>query len=367
MIQRCILFAFYMIGVFSCNVKENNIDYEKFEVFINNSTRINESKGFFHKPEKVQLVSDSIIVAFSGFSGVSIYSLTGDQLEFIDPKKHQKRVLFFSSFDASDFPNIYFLEAKQNKVYVYNFDSREFIDEIALHMEEGTSIRAIGGKFKSHNKQFYIELNPEGTPMLDPDYYKNSGAFLGVFDSEGALERRVIEYPSQLVNPKGYFVPANYYSFDIVDDKLYICFPFEKIIRVYNIKSDFSGYDQITFPEPEYMELDLINIPNKFHPQEISVENRQISARVNDLIVQNSNLYLSFALNDNKYNDRYRVYTSVFKLDMAEMKWLVQRDPIDYFDIGVFAGVLNEDLVYVDASVVIKDDKFINKAVVEKL
>ncbi|KEO74349.1 hypothetical protein [Anditalea andensis] len=228
-------------------------------------------------------------------------------------------------------------------------------------MERGTSIRVLGGKFKSYKNKLYIELNPEGTSFLDPDYYKKSANFLGVYNSKGSLESRILKYPDELINPKGYFVPANYYSFDIFEEELYICFPFEYIIRIYDVNSDFSNFSRIPIPQLDYMDLDLIYMPHKFNPDEISVQNRQISARVNGLIVDENNLYLSVALNDNINTDRFRTYSSVFKYDLKEKKWMVQRDPIDYFDLGVFAGSLNEEL-YLDAALIIKDNKFVNKA-----
>jgi len=369
MIQRCIFnfVIIFSIGIFSCNVKDDfPVEYEEFDFAVVQTIKLIDNKGFYQKLDNLQLVSDSIIVAFSGLSGLSFYNhVNGEQIEFIDPRSNPKRALFFSSFDASDFPNIYLLEARQNKVFVYNFENNEFIKEIALDLDLGSSIRVLGGKFKSYKDHFYIELNPEGTSVLDPSYYKNSGAFLGVFDSEGNLKRRVIEYPDQLVNPKGYFIPADYYSFDIFDDKLYICFPFEKIIRIYDLNSDFSEFKSISIPQLDYMEFDLISIPNKFIPQEIPVQNRQISAKVNRLLIDDTNIYISFSLNDNKNSDRFRAFSSVFKLDLVEMKWWVQRDPIDYFDIGIFAGSLNEELIFLDAALIIKDEKFINKAVIK--
>ncbi|MFD2033454.1 hypothetical protein ACFSKL_01570 [Belliella marina] len=368
MIQRCI-FYFVLIAIlaWACNYdKEDKVEYLKFKLSVDTSTELKEDFGFFQKIDKVNLVSDSIIVAFSGFSGLSIYNVfTGEQLDYVDPRSNPKRALFFSSFDADNLSNIYLLEARQNKVYVYNYFERRFVKEIPLNIESGTSIRILGGKFKSYKGKYYVELNPVGTPMLDPNYYKNSGKFIGVFDSDGSLERRIVDYPKELTNPIGYFVPANYYSLDFHNDKMYICFPFEKSIRVYDLDSKWESFQSIPIPRLDYMELDLIFIPNKFLPSEIPAQDRQISAKVSNLIVDESYLHVSFAINDNKNNDRYREYSSVFKLDLTEMKWYVQSEPIDYYDVGAFAGVSGGKLVYLDAAVVTKDEKYINLAVME--
>ncbi|MCH7402467.1 hypothetical protein ACFOUP_02765 [Belliella kenyensis] len=325
-----------------------------------------EELGFFQKPDKISLVSDSVIVAYSGFSGLSIYNIfTGQQLDYLDPKRNPKRSLWISSIDAEDLSSIYMLEARQNKIYVYNYFEKKLVKEIPLSLDSETSIRVLGGKFKVYKGKFYVELSPAGTPMLDPNYYKNSGKFIGVFDSAGTLEKRIIDYPKQLTNPEGYFVPDNYYSFNFYGDKMYICFPFEKIVRVYDLESDWNNFQSIPIPSLDYMEMDLIYIPNKFLPNEIPVEVRQISAKVSEIVVDESYLYLAFAINDNENNDRFREYSTVFKFDLKEMKWYAQNEPIDYYEIGSFAGVSGEKLVFLDAAVVIKDEKFINLATIE--
>lgn len=364
MIQRCIYYFTIVLVFTSCSEKDNfQENFKEFDLKFEESKVLNDGIGFFQKPDKIELVSDSMIIAFSGFSGLSIYNISNNnQVGYIDPIKNPKRALLFSSFDANDFPNIYLLEAKQNKIHVYNFEEKRYVDVISLELEEGTSIRSFGGKFKSYKSEFYVELNPEGTSMLDPDYYKNSGKFLGVFNKNGSLKSRVIEYPNELTNNKGYFIPANYYDFDIYDDKLFICFPFEKLIRVYDINSTFDNYQSISFPSLDYMELDLINIPIRFHPQDFPINDRQISSRIRDLVIDEDELFLSFGINDNKSKDRWREFTSLFKLDLKTMKWNVQSQPHDIFDFGIFVGSSNEKLVYLDAALNTKDDKFINLA-----
>lgn len=364
MIQRCIFcfFLIFVFGIVSCNNDDDlQVDFEEFELILDEAKKINDGLGFFQKPDKVQLAADSIIIAFSGYSGVSMYAISdGNQVDFINPRGNPKRSLFFSSFDAGDFPIVYLLEARQNKIFVYNFIEKEFVDEIPLNLDTGTSLRISGGKFKFFKGSFYVELNPEGTPLLDSNYYKNSGKFIGVFDAEGVLQQRIIDYPNQLTNPVGYIVPANYYSFDFSQDKMYICFPFEKYIRVYDLDSNFDNYQTLPIPRPENIELDLIYLPNKFYPGETPVQDRKISARVSDLIVQENRLFLSFVINDNQNNDRFREFTSLFQLDLNEMKWKVQSELIDSFDFGMFVGPSNGSFLYLDASVTIKDDKFIN-------
>lgn len=356
------LFIGLLFSSGSCsNNNEFQVEFEKFELIVDETKGINDDLGFFQKPDKVQLAGDSIIIAFSGYSGVSIYTISdGNQIDFINPRSNPKRSLLFSSFDASNFPKIYLLEARQNKIFVYDFIKREFVEEIPLNLDKGASLRISGGKFKFFNGLFYVELNPEGTPLLDSNYYKDSGKFIGVYDAEGALQHRIIDYPIQLTDPLGYIVPANYYAFDFGQDKMYICFPFEKFIRVYDLNSGFDNYQTLPIPRPDYMELDLIYLPNKFYPSEIPVQERQISARVNDLIVQEDKLLLSFAINDNKNNDRFREFSALFQLDLNDMKWRIQNEPIDSFDLGTFAGLSNGRFLYLDASVTIKDDKFIN-------
>jgi hypothetical protein len=363
MIQRCI-FNFALIAFLSWACKydeEKNVEYLKFELDLETSIKLGENFGFFQKADKIDLVSDSVIIAFSSLSGLAIYNLfNGEQIDFIDPRSSPKRTLFFSSFDSNNFPDIYLLEPRQNKVFVYNYYEKEIVKEIPLNLELGTSIRVFGGKFISYQDTFYIELNPVGTPMLDPDYYKNSGKFIGVFDSEGNLTRRIVDYPEQLTNPMGYFVPANYYSFDFYNDEMFICFPFEKFIRVYELNAGFEKYESIPLPKLDYMTLDLINIPEKFNPRLIPVETRQISARVSNLLVDDGKLYLSFAINDNEKTDRYREFISVFQLDLNEMKWEVQDKLVDIYDLGEFAGVSFEKLVFFDSFLKTKDEKFVN-------
>ncbi|SNS66626.1 hypothetical protein SAMN06295967_11590 [Belliella buryatensis] len=366
MIQRCI-FCFSLIGFLSCNVKDDDqVNFKEFELKIEESKISNDKIGFFQKPDKSQLVSDSLIVSVGGFSGISIYNLNnGEQIDFVNTLSDPKRSLIFSTFDASEFPDIYLLESKRKMIYVYNFEEKEFTQTFRLGLDESTSIPLFGGKFKKYRDNFYIELNAVETSLLDPEYYRKSGEFMGVFDTEGKQIKRVIRYPKQMTHPEGHFIPNNYYSFDIYEDRLYICFPFEKEIRVYDINEDFEKYESIPLPLKGYMTLDLIEIPEKFNPQLIPIEQRQISARVSNLIVESGKLYLFFAINDNKQNEFYRVFCSLYQLDLEEVKWNVQKNHIDLYEFGEFIGVSGEKLVYLDASLKNKDNKFINLAVMK--
>jgi hypothetical protein len=366
MIQRCI-FYLIMFCFLSCEVNNNHyINFEKIDIKVVESIRLIDKINFFQMPFKSQMVSDSLIVSVSGFSGLSIYNMfDGQQVDFINTRSDPKRPLFFSTFDACDFPNIYLLEAKQKMIYVYNFDKKEFVQIIPIDLEVGTSTPLMGGKFKKYQNEFYIELNSEKTSLIDPDYYNSSGKFMGIFDSWGGLKKRVIQYPKHLTHPEGYFVPDNYYSFDVFNDKLYICFPFEKVIRVYELKGNFQKYESIPLPILDNITLDLINISEKFNPQLIPIEERQISARVRNLIADSEKLYLSFAINDNEKTDRYREFISVFQLDLNDMKWKVQDKPVDVFDLGEFAGVSGERLVFFDSFLKTKDEKFVNLVMME--
>ncbi|MCH7398762.1 hypothetical protein MM236_12225 [Belliella sp. DSM 107340] len=356
-----------MIGFLSCNVKDDDrIDFDEFDLNVEDVKVVNDKLGFFQKPEKSQLVSDSIIVSVGGFSGISIYNLkNGEQIDFVNTLSDPRRSLIFSTFDATDFPDIYLLESKRKMVYHYNFDDKEFVKAINLGLDESTSVPVFGGKFKKYQDHFYIELNAAETSLLDAEYYKKAGEFMGVFDAVGKQIKRVILYPKQMTHPKGHFVPSNYYSFDIYDEKLYICFPFEKYIRVYDLRGDFETFESISLPLNDYMELDLIGIPKKFDPHLIPIEQRQVSARVSNLIVERGKLYLFFAIKDNKQNEFYRVFCSLYQLDLEEEKWSVQKNHIDLYEFGEFIGVSGEKLVYLDAAMVTKDEKYINLAVMK--
>lgn len=367
MIQRCILYILFF-GFFSCKVaNEDQIDFDEFDLNVEDVKVINDKLGFFQKPEKSQFVSDSLIVSVGGFSGISIYNLNnGEQIDFVNTLSDPKRSLIFSTFDATDFPDIYLLESKRKMVYHYNFDDKEFVKAINLGLDESTSVPVFGGKFKKYQDDFYIELNAAETSLLDAEYYRKAGKFLGVFDSNGKQVRRVIEYPKEITDSRKHFVPDNYYSFDIYDDKLYICFPFEKFIRVYNLNENFETYESIHLPLKDYMELDLIGIPKKFDPKLIPIEQRQVSARVSDLlIVERGKLYLFFAINDNKQNEFYREFSSLFELDLDKSMWRVQITPVDLYEFGEFVGVSGKKLVYFDAALINKDNKFINLAVMK--
>lgn len=366
MIQRCI-FCFSLIGFLSCNVKDDDqVNFKEFELKIEESKILNDRIGFFQKPSKSQIVSDSLIISVGGFSGISIYNIkNGEQIDYVNTLSDPKRSLLFSTFDASDFPDVFFLESKRKMIYHYNFNEKDFIKTIQLELGENTSIPVFGGKFKKYRDHFYIELNAAETSLLDAEYYRKSGEFMGVFDTEGEQIKRVIQYPRQMTYPKGHFVPDNYFSFDIYEDKLYICFPFEKHIRVYDLKGDFEKHESIPLPLKDYMDLDLIEIPEKFNPRSTPIEQRQISAIVKNLHIENEKLFLFFGINDNEQNEFYREFCSLFELDLDKITWSVQKTHIDIGEFGEFVGVSGRKLVYFDAALINKDNKFINLMIME--
>lgn len=366
MIQRCILY-FLIIGFISCNVKESDqLFFKELESKIEKSKVLVDKIGFFQMVEKSQLVSDSLLISISGFSGISIYNIiSGEQIDFVNTISDPKRSLIFSSFDASEFPDIYLLESKRKMIYVYNFDKKTFTRSFRLDLDNITAIPIFGGNFKVHQDKFFIELNTEGTSLLDSEYYKKTGNFIGVFDINGKQIKRVIKYPKELTHPKYHFVPNNYHYFNIDGSKLYICFPFEKSIRVYDLNGDYEKYSLIPLPIKENMTLDLIEIPQQFNPQLIPVEQRQISAKVTNLIVENGSLYLSFGINENEKIDQFRKFVTVFQLELEQMNWSIQKENFDVFELGEFVGLSQDKFVFFDSFLKTKDEKVINFVTLE--
>ncbi|MGY6521352.1 MAG: hypothetical protein ACXIUD_06455 [Mongoliitalea sp.] len=354
---------FIILVSFSCGVKEEKSDQINFfDTTVEINTEVYDSIGFFQKPDQLELISDSLLIGFSSFSGFSIYQLqSGIQLDYVDFKREGLRNYFFSAFDARSFPLVYFLEPKRKTVVLYDVQKKQLVNSVNLDLSEENSIRALGGKFKVYNNEFFIELEPLGVPMLDVKYYEKSGKFLGIFGEDGGQKRKVLEYPKEMRDSSFFFIPANYYSFDIYNDQLFICFPFERKIRIYSLNSDFKEYSSIDLPEIKHIDLALQKIPTKFHPKDYPIEQRLIAPRADKLLVsKGGDIYLSLVMNDNNNSDRFREYVTVWKYDASHQSWSALKDPVDYFDLGNFAGVSNGLLYFFDAAVIAKDEKFIN-------
>lgn len=351
------------LNCFSCGVDKGDheiIDF--FDTALEINAKVYDSIGFFQKPNQLDIVSDSLLIAFSNLSGLSIYHLhTGNQLDFIDFKQGQVRNYFFSAFDAKNYPLIYFLEPRKKAVVIYNAEEKQVIRLVNLELDKENSIRVIGGKFKVYNNEYFVELEPSGIPMIDVNYYKKSDRFLGVFGENGSQKRKILEYPKAMKDPAFFFIPANYYSFDIFNEQLFICFPFEKHIKVFDLNSDFKDYRTIKLPELESVDLSMQKIPTKFHPKDYPIEQRLIGPIADKLLIsENGQIYLSLVINDNINSDRFREYVTVWRYDTFQGIWSVLKEPVDYFDLGNFAGVDGDLLYFFDAAVVSKDEKYIN-------
>lgn len=377
MIQRCISLILIVLLFESCNSSgdDQNNEYVQLEelIFID-SVLIEEEKGFLTKPAKSTILNDTLIAIESMYAkGIWIVNTkTGKEETSLLDKSVMGVSFFISNSDWTNYPEVYILDGRSSNVYHLNLEKGKneteiILDKISIKLPKGFSFRIFADLFWFRGNEFYIELSPDDTRQTSIDFYKKAGKFIGVFDLNGNFKYRFLDYPPSLTNLKGFIEPTSVYSFGRLNETEFaLSFPSEKHLLMINSR-DTTEIKKIAFPKSQYFEYEWPYLEEEVFHDMTAPKSFPAPHRFGELIFDKENLYLQSFMKDNVNFSTFKLMSHILKYNFRTKTWKESRNPKNFLDLGIFSGVLNDTLYFVEASVMNRNEKYIKRAVLRPI
>jgi len=342
------------------------LEYDLVTLEIVDTLLINDNLGFFQKPTKVLLIGDSLLVASSLLSGLTIYNLyDGTQKYLMSMNNKFGHSFFVSSFIKSDYPILQVLDSRKKTIHFFNVDMESYEGKITLAVPDGFDVKLLDPLFEQHNEHYFVELVPEGVSITSMDFYNLSEKYIGIFDSNGNLISRFLEYPEKLTSPQGFVIPLKYHCFNFIRENILVAFPSENQIRMYR-DHDYGNFKVIDLPKFQDLNFDLNYLHEEFNPRNILIEERIKPVLFDAMFFSNGKIYVSTTINDNLNLENYKVNTNLLIYNMEAEKWKMSQGLENYLKLGKLAGIVGDTLYYFEASLIESDDKRIYRAVIKE-
>jgi len=376
MILRCISSLCIIIIFNSCQTDYDQIGNfpEIVNLILLDSLIIEESNGFLARPSSATLINDSLIAIESNYSkGVWVFNrFTGKELNSILNKSVMEKAFFIAGSDWTLYPTVYILDGITKSVYQFDLSqntnqAEKYVNKITLKVPEGFRIMPETNTFFYNDGEFIVEL-ASTTFKSSKDFYKNAEEFLGVFDSGGNLKFRFLNYPESLSELNGFLEPSFVYNSGLGNpDRLFLSFPSQKEIWVVDSLGKSSDLKKITFPESRYFDFELPLLEKEAGNNMGSTENKPATHYFGDIKMDEKNLYMQSYMKDNKNLDRFLLTSHIMRYDLETKTWSESQNPQNYINVGEFAGFLNDTLIFVDAGMINKNEKYIKRAILKPI
>lgn len=376
MMLRFISFLCSIIIFNSCQSDRNQISNfpEIVNLILLDSLIIEESNGFLARPSSATLINDSLIAIESNYSkGVWVFNrFTGKELNSILNKSVMEKAFFIAGSDWTLYPTVYILDGITKSVYEFDLSqntnqAEKYVNKITLKVPEGFRIMPDTNTFFYNDGEFIVEL-ASTTFKSSKDFYKNAEEFLGVFDSGGNLKFRFLNYPESLSELNGFLEPSFVYNSGFGNpDRLFLSFPSQKEIWVVDSLGKSSDLEKITFPESRYFDFELPLLEKEAGNNMGSMDNNPATHYFGDIKMDEKNLYMQSYMKDNKNLDRFLLTSHIMRYDLETKTWSESQNPQNYINVGEFAGFLNDTLIFVDAGMINKNEKYIKRAILKPI
>jgi hypothetical protein len=278
-----------------------------------------------------------------------------------------------SGVDFSQYPLVFILDGITKSVYQFDLSQNanqedKYVNKVSLEVPEGFRIMPETETFFFNGSEFIVEL-ASTTFKSSKDFYKNSDQFLGVFDSEGKFKFRFLPYPESLSKLNGFLEPSKVYNSGFIkaQNQLLISFPSEREILIIDSLGNESESNKIAFPESRYFNFDLPLLPEEVSNNMGAMKNNPAAHYFGDIKTDNKYLYIQSFMKDNKNLERWQLTSHVMKYNFQSETWSESRNPENILNLGILAGVQNDTLYFIEASLMNRNEKYIKRAVLRPI
>ncbi|MHA7129684.1 hypothetical protein [Algoriphagus namhaensis] len=367
-----------LLAILSCRRSYNEpIDgfAQPEELIFIDSILMKESSGLLSRPSKATLINDSLVAVESVYTrGIWVFDIrTGLETNSILNKSVMEISFYTAGSEWKFYPSLYILDGITKTVYHFDLSQNsvsedKFIGQVSLEVPEGFRIMPETDTFHFTGKEYIVEM-ASLTFKSSANFYKNSEEFLGVFDSSGKFLFRFLKYPKSLTDLNGFLEPSSVYNSGYIDTEnlLLISFPSEGEILMIDSLGNSADLKKIQLPRSRYFSFELPLLETESGNNMALVQNRPTAHHFKEIEMDQDNLYFQSFMKDNENLDRFLLTSHIMKYNVANEIWSESINPQNFFNSGVFAGVLNDTLYFVEAGMINREEKYIKRAVLRPI
>jgi hypothetical protein len=376
-IPNTLLIVLCLLVLVSCQSDDDQIgNFANLEelVFID-SVLISETNGFFKRPSNSTIINDTLIgLASSQGRGVWIFDISsGKEVNSILNKSVLETSFMIAGIDISQYPFLFVLDGVTKSVYQFDLSQNvnqeeKYVNKITLDIPEGFRIMPETETFFFNGSEFIVEL-ASTTFKSSKHFYKNSEEFLGVFDRKGNLKFRFLHYPKSLSELDGFLEPSTIYNSGFLEkqNRLIVSFPSEGEILIIDSLGGATDLEKIKYPKSRYFNFNLEFLGEEVSNDMGAMKKNPSTHYFGSIRIDKENLYMQSFMKDNKNLDRWLLTSHIMKYNFQTETWAESQNPENILNLGILVGVQKDTLIFVEASVMNRNEKYIKRAVLRPI
>ncbi|MEP0712373.1 MAG: hypothetical protein ABJJ26_00790 [Algoriphagus sp.] len=344
------------------------------DLVVVDSILVQEQEFFINSQYLVNLVGDSLLAITSIRSpSVSFIRSNGEEVGQIASKDYPMAPFIPSSFDASEYPILYILDKRSESILTFNVEKKQFLNKLKLNLPDNKRPKIAGAKFKKILSGFIVELESSIYENYHPDYYRNSGDLIYLFDEKGKVKTSFLEYPEELKKVEGSLKPTDYLEFNSNDKSILFTFPHGKTIQRFDNDNLGKLIEEIPLPKSNYFDYkplgaeQIISFQELFNSGEGMDEVVPFNHYFNTVIDNEKEIIISTWMNNREAAPNNAFYTNLFIYKKDEERWYETKNPRNTLDLGMLAGVAKDTLYFYEGSLMKQDKKYIKRAVLRPI
>lgn len=367
-----LFFSFLIIGIFSCNPKNENHEYPMLiDIEWIDSLEVIEKNEFFNGSSDVQLIGDSLLAVSSFLTpGVWFIEINSGEIKYrIADRDIMDIQLFPAGIHSFNFPILEILDPRQSSIFVFDVVQKSLLQKVKLELPSNKMIKTVDSFFWVDKNHYYIELFPSLLNHNSLEFYSDVDELIGVFDKNGKINDKFLTYPSQLkqldfhIKPYQAFAQSSNPNFPFK-----ISFPASGDILEINDKSFSKETLFSVIPgKSKFFHFAPARLEKEFNPE--FQKNWQVpSSHFFKKIVENEEyLIIQTIMRNNDNLENYEAKSHLFIYDKVKKKWLETTNPLNINQMGYLAGIINNELIFFEGSQKNSESKYIKRAVLRPI
>lgn len=367
-----LIFSFLIIGMFSCNPRNEIHEYPKLiDIEWIDSLEVIEKNEFFNGSSDVQLIGDSLL-AISSFLTPGVWFIELDSGEIkhrIADRDIMNIPLFPAGIHSFKFPILQILDPRQNTIFVFDVFQKSLIQKIKLSLPPNKMVKTVDSFFWVDKDYYYIELFPSFLNHNALEFYSEVDELVGVFDKNGKMESKFLNYPKELKELKSHIKPYQTFAQSYNPDyPLKIAFPVSGNVLEFNDISVSKGIEYSVIPrKSRFFDFSPSRLEKEFN-SEFQKHWQVPNSHFFKKIVENEKyLIIQTIMRNNDNLEKYEAKSHLFIFDKNNKVWSESSNPVNINRMGYLAGIINEELIFFEGSQKITQEKYIKRAVLRPI
>lgn len=340
-----------------------------FDLVILDSIEVKEIHGFFSRPSSVHLINDTLI-GIESFQNKGIWVIdnrTGQEVYSILPEEENGLSFRPTKCYWAEYPEISVFDGATKRIHNFDLNNekgKRHINSLILNTPDDLWFKPIlMGIFIKKDENYYIEHSTNKVPFTSNKYFELTNHLIGIYSSEGEHLKNYIPFPDELRNLTKFIGPGKLFTSGLSNDgDIYISFPFTKTISIFDSSNLDKPAQLIRYPDSPIFQFDIPFLETEVDNTIGALKYYSEAHYFNDFKFDQDGFVLQSIMKGEE-----NTLTHFLKYDRIDEKWSESSSTFNLLNLGELAGIKNDTLIFVDASMINKDKKFIKRAVLRPI